>query len=285
LSTLVLVGGTGSLSKAVLSHQKILKENGITRIRVISRCEIKQADLEQNYSGEIELQCFLGDIRNKERMEFALNNSQYVIHMAALKQIERFELDVEEGYETNIFGTKNVAKAALKNNLQSSIFVSTDKAFQPINSYGVSKLAASHLWLWFNSFQKKVKFGVCSYGNVWGSRGSVIERWREMAEEERPLPITDERMTRFFITKSDAAEFVLKSLFNNTSSMMIPNMKSIEMVKVAELINKKYGSTAGIKIIGLRDPREKIHEDLGSMNSNTAPRFTEEELNWMIDRA
>jgi len=279
------VGGTGSLSKAVLNHQKILKENGITRIRVISRCEIKQADLEREYSGEIELQCFLGDIRNKERMEFALTHSKYVIHMAALKQIERFELDVEEGYETNIFGTKNVAKAALKNNLQSSIFVSTDKSFQPINSYGVSKLAASHLWLWFNSFQKNTLFGVCAYGNVWGSRGSVIERWRELAKEKKPLPITDSRMTRFFITKSDAAEFVLKSLFNNTSGTMIPNMKSIEMVKVADLINRKYDSPAGIKIVGLRDPREKLHEDLGQMNSDTAQRFCDDEIKWMIDHA
>lgn len=283
LSTLVLVGGTGSLGTEITRQQDLLREYGIKRIRVISRDEQKQSILEKGYSGKIELQCFLGDIRSQERMEFALKDSDYLVHMAALKMIERFELDVDEGIQTNIIGTRHVAKAALLHKLKSSIFVSTDKAFQPINAYGVSKLCASHLWRWFNTFQKKSKFGVCAYGNVWASRGSVIELWHRLAKEGKPLPITDSKMTRFFITKKDAARFVLHSLFNNNLTTMIPAMKSAEMYRVALLFNQHYKSSGGIEIIGLRDKREKLHEDLGDSNSFECERFNEKELMEMIE--
>lgn len=267
----------------MIKKQTLLGVCGINRIRVISRDEIKQADLEKNYQGQIELQCFLGDVRNSERMEFAIQGADYVIHCAALKQIERFELDIMEGYLTNIHGTENVAKAALLHKLKSAVLVSTDKMYNPINAYGVSKLAATHLWNWFNTFQKKTKFGVCAYGNVFGSRGSVVQLWHKLAKEGKPLPVTDSKMTRFFITPADAAEFVLTSLFENQCKVMIPRMKSTEMYKLALLFNEHYKSKAGINIIGLRDHREKLHEDLGDMNSHDCERFSEDELRRMIE--
>ncbi len=281
MGNLILIGGTGSLSTAVLNQQELLKASGITKIRVISRDEIKQAELEKNYKGKIPLQCFLGDVRNAERMEFALEKADYVIHTAALKMIERFEKDIPEGYLTNITGTQNVARAAVKNKLKSAIFVSTDKAFNPINAYGVSKLAAMHLWRWFNTFQMQTTFGVCAYGNVWRSRGSVIDLWHKLAFEKKPLPVTDPEMTRFFITKENAAKFVLECLFDNNGALtkvMIPQMKSTSMYRLAELFNQYYESDAGVKIVGLRDLGEKLHEDLGETNSFSAPRFTDEEL-------
>lgn len=285
--TLVLIGGTGSLGTEITKQQDLLKEHHIDRIRIISRDEIKQDSLEKSYKGDIELQCFLGDVRNAERMEMALLNSDYVIHMAALKMIERFEIDVDEGYQTNIGGTRNVMKASLLHKVKSAVLVSTDKASQPINAYGVSKLAASHLWLWANTFQKRTKFGVCAYGNVWASRGSVIEKWHKLAELGKDLPITDSQMTRFFITKRNAARFVLHSLFNNNNSINTPTMKSAEMSRVANLFNEHYQSKGGTEIIGLRDKREKLHEDLfdgeGNLqNSFKAERFSDGEIREMI---
>ena len=283
--TLVLIGGSGSLGSAILQHQTLLGIFGIDRIRVISRDEVKQDQLEKNYQGFIELQCFLGDVRNRERMEFALNGADYVIHMAALKFIERFELDVDEGMTTNVFGTRNVMKACLLHKPKSAIFVSTDKSFQPINAYGVSKLAAQHLWQWANTFQKKTKFGTCCYGNVFGSRGSVIEKWHKLAAEGKPLPLTHAEMTRFFITKKDAARFVIDSLFNNKINPMIPLMKSTDMYRMARLFNEAYQSKGGVEIIGLRDKREKLHEDLGEINSFECDRFTDDELRKMIEES
>lgn len=282
MSVLVIVGGTGSLGTAITEQQDILKENGVTRIRIISRDEVKQDSLEKNYTGDIPLQCFLGDVRNKERMEFALKGADYLISAAALKFIERFELDVMEGMATNYFGSQNVAKAALSNKLKSAILIGTDKQFLPTTSYGVSKLAATHLWKWFNTFQKETKFGICIWGNVFESRGSVISLWKKLAQEQKPLPITHMEMTRFFITKKAAAKFVLNSLFNNNSSIMIPPMKSTEMLRLSSLINKHYRSQAGVEIVGLRDPSEKLHEDLGDSNSWRADRFSDEELLEMI---
>lgn len=281
MSTLVLVGGTGTLGQAILRHQEILKNHGINRIRIVSRDEQKQEALEKNYKGSIPIRCYLGDCRSLHRMELAIKNADYVIHMAALKMIDRFEKDVPEGYQTNIFGSENVMRACLKENVKSTILVSTDKAINPINSYGVSKLAASYLWLWANQFQSKTKFGICLYGNVFGSRGSVIETWTKLAKEKQILPITDEKMTRFFISQNDAAQFVLQSLFHNEKKVMFPDMKATSMVRLAQVIAQSYENNEFIyKVVGLR-AGEKLHEDLPHMNSLTAPQFKTEELEQM----
>lgn len=282
---LVITGGTGSLGKAVLSQQSILSAYGISKIRVISRDEQKQVSITRSYTGKIPLDCYLGDVSDKERMMFALKDADYVIHAAAQKHIDKFELDIKTGYKTNIMGTQNVADGFLQSkNAKHAIFVSTDKAALPITSYGVSKLAAEHIWLWNNTYQKEIGFGVARYGNCWGSRGSVLELWTRQAIDKKPLTITDPNCTRFFMTLDRAAIFILHNLFEKNVGTLIPKMKSTEMVILAETIWEHFnaGEKFSSEIVGIRGI-EKIHEILGEGHdsSETAPRFTKSELKEM----
>lgn len=285
---LILTGGTGSLCKAIIAEQDLLKSNGITKIRVLSRDEQKQVSLIHEYEGDIQLDCYLADVTDKERMEFGLKDADYVIHAAALKHIDKFELDVKTGYKTNIIGTENVAQAFLKSpNARSGIFVSTDKAALPITAYGVSKLAAEHMWLWHNSFQKNVAFGVTRYGNIFGSRGSIIERWTRLAQLKKPLPITDKCCTRFFMMIDDAAKFVLNAIFSKSHSMNIPWMKSSEMITIAQMIWDYWNPEKEFQyaVLGMRSI-EKIHEilDINGKSSFDAERFTQDELRGMYKK-
>lgn len=282
MKILVISGGTGSLGKAIINQQALLKDHGITRIRVLSRDEQKQVALQRSYRGDIPLDCYLGDVSDKDRMLFGLKDAHYLIHAAAQKHIDKFELDVKTGYKNNIFGTQNVAEGFLNSkNAESGIFVSTDKACLPITSYGVSKLAAEHLWLWHNTFQKEIAFGVCRYGNVWNSRGSVIETWSQLAKEKKPLQLTNAECTRFFITLENAAKFVISKLFSNIGGVYVPEMKSIEMLAVADMIWKCHnpGEPLEVEITGFRSV-EKTHEileDAGKSSFET-DRFSLEEL-------
>lgn len=286
----MIIGGTGSLGSAILKQQELLKANGIKRIRVLSRDEIKQDRLEKEYRGEIQLQCFLADVRSEDRIRFGIRGADYVIHAAALKMIDRFERDIPEGYQTNILGTMNVQKAILATpKIKKALLVSTDKAADPLNAYGVSKLAAEKVWLWANTFQKEQRFQVARYGNVFGSRGSVIEHWEKCIQESVDLTITDSEMTRFFILLSDASHFVLNSLFNGLASICIPKMKAIRMLELAIFWNRIHGrSIERIQEIGIREG-EKIHEALVSIHSGNpltsdqADEFTFEEVKAMHD--
>lgn len=278
---LVCTGGTGSLGKAILKHQDVLQSHGISKIRVISRDEQKQVSLQRDYEGAIPLDCYLGDVTDAHRMQFALRDADYVVHAAAQKHIDKFELDVPMGYKTNIRGAESVADGFLNSkNAKKAVFVSTDKAALPITSYGISKLAAEHVWLWNNTYQKQILFKVARFGNVFGSRGSVIELWTKLAKEGKSLPITHQDCTRFFTPIEGAAEFVLHTLFGEKSGLHIPKMKSIEMVKVADMIWREYQSSPlEHHEIGMRSI-EKVHEILegGGLSSNEAERLSEEEL-------
>jgi UDP-N-acetylglucosamine 4,6-dehydratase len=267
MSTLCLIGGTGSLGRAVLAHQDLLESHGIKRIRILSRDEIKQDALEKSYSGSIEIQCVLGDIRSKDRIEMALEDVDYLIHAAALKIVPKFEYDIAEGICTNVTGTENVLKAFLKKpQAKSAIFVSTDKAADPLNAYGFSKALAERLWLWGMMIQDRVKLGVCRYGNVFGSRGSVIEAWQKRLLLKKPLPITSDTMTRFFISITEASRLVLEELFSNDGGeIVIPTMESIEMTLLGELLCRLHDYPADFERIGIREG-EKIHECLTSVN-------------------
>ena len=292
---LTITGGTGSLGTAITKQQDILREYDITQIRVISRDEQKQAKLEKEYKGTIELRTILGDVRSLDRMRLALRQSDYIIHAAALKMVERVEKDVPEAVRTNVEGTLNVQQAVLENRtLCNAILVSTDKAVDPINAYGCTKAMAEKTWLWGNQISA-TKFGICRYGNVFGSRGSVIELWHKKAMNKEYLPITDERMTRFFITVDKAAKFVLYHTLEDAKGIHIPDMKSIEMVRLAKIIWDYHnpGEKERIELVGLR-AGEKIHEVLTSHNepdqisSETAPRLTTQELKefytqWIIN--
>lgn len=282
---LVVTGGSGSIGRAILSNQDLLKEYGAKRLRIISRDEQKQVYISRNYAGEIPLDCYLGDVSDRERMHFALEDADFVIHAAAQKHIEKFELDVKTGYKTNILGTENVAQAFLRSTTgKRAIFVSTDKAALPITSYGISKLAAEHIWLWHNSFQKKKNYSVARYGNVFGSRGSVIETWTAQAKRKSPLTITDTSCTRFFMTVDSAAKFVLKSLFESKNERCIPEMKATKMIRLAETIWHHWnpGSAFEFKETGYRS-LEKSHELLidGGLSSDKAPQLEAAELSSM----
>jgi len=284
---LVITGGSGSLGKAILKQQGLLRNIGVTRIRVISRDEQKQVSLMRHYEGEIPLDCFLGDVADKERMQFALKDAHLVIHAAAQKHIDKFELDVPTGYKTNIEGTRNVSQAfADSKNAVSGIFVSTDKAALPITSYGISKLAAEHSWLWHNTYQKEIKFGVCRYGNIWASRGSVVETWSKKAKNKEAFLLTDIECTRFFMTMNEAACFVLRSLFENQKKVHIPEMKAARMLDIAEVIweHHNLGLRLNYQVVGMRSI-EKVHEILSAEGpvSNAVTQFTKDELRKMYE--
>lgn len=281
---LAITGITGSLAKAILNEQKLLKSLGITRIRGLSRGEDAQVKLSRSYGGEIALDCFLGDVSDRDRMMFALRDAHFVIHAAAQKHIDKFELDVETGYKTNIIGSQNVATAFLNSkNAVSGVLVSTDKACNPITSYGASKLTAEMHWLWHNSFQKDIKFGVARYGNVMGSNGSVFHLWTSQAQRRSAITLTDSSCTRFFIPLQGAAKFVIKTLFNNEARVHIPQMKAAAMMDVAKVVWSEFNKDdCVIKEIGMRSI-EKVHEQLSvdGLTSEQAERFTTDELREM----
>lgn len=281
---LVCVGGSGSLGKAILNEQELLLRHGISKLRVLSRDEHKQASLMADYKGSIPLDCYLGDMMDAERMAFGLQDAHYVIHCAAQKHVDKFALDVKTGYKSNILGTQNVAEGFLKSrNAVSGIFISTDKAVNPTTAYGVSKLAATHLWLWYNTFQKNIRFGVCTYGNVFGSAGSVIHRWTDLAKQKKALPITDVDCTRFFITLPDAAKFVIRSLFENQSREHFPDMKAAPMTALADVIWRFHNETPlEHDVIGMRGV-EKVHEELNGKRSDSVDQFSMAELKSMYE--
>lgn len=261
---LAITGVSGSLGQAILRQQGLLKELSITKIIGLSRDEQKQVSLQRSYKGDIPLRLYLADVTDKERMQFALKEAAYVIHAAAQKHIDKFELDVKTGYRTNIIGTQNVADAFMESRqAKSGVLVSTDKAALPITSYGVSKLAAEHLWRWHNAHQSRVDLGVVRYGNVLGSRGSVIEQWTKLAQEGKPLPITSLECTRFFMEVDEAAQFVIRSLHSHFRGVNIPSMKSAYMSDVARVIWKHWqkNDNCPLEVIGTRGV-EKLHEIL-----------------------
>lgn len=287
-----ITGISGSLGKAILKEQAILKANRITKIIGLSRDEQKQIVLQRDYEGEIPLRLYLADVTDRERMKFALKNAAYIVHAAAQKHIDKFESDVPTGYKTNILGTQYTSEAFMESfNAVSGIMLSTDKAVMPTTTYGVSKLAAEKLWLWHNVYQKKVKMGSVTYGNVWGSRGSVIELWTEKAKLGIPLSITDLNCTRYFIEIQDAAKFVLDSLFENQRKTHVPKMKAASMSAVGAIIWKHWQGNKALRfeVIGLRG-NEKLDEVLlnNGPTSLEAEQFTDQELdlmykNWLLE--
>jgi UDP-N-acetylglucosamine 4,6-dehydratase len=264
-----VTGGTGSLGKAILRHQDFLKENKISRIRVLSRDEIKQDAIEKVYKGDIELQCILADVRSKDRLAMALDGVHYLIHAAALKIVNKIEYDVPEVSRTNVSGTENVLQVFLKQPTAiAGLFVSTDKAVDPVNAYGFSKAFAERIWLWGMMIQNNVKLSVCRYGNVFGSRGSVIDVWTQQAKQGLPLSLTHEEMTRFFISLKGASKFVLENLFDcKGGEICLPAMGSTAMRNLGEVIFRHWnpGENATFETVGIREG-EKIHEALTGVN-------------------
>ena len=257
-SSVLITGGTGSLGKALIAE--MLSNTKVKRIAIYSRDELKQYNLRNYFKDDPRLRWFLGDIRDIERLKRALHNVDYVIHAAALKQVDTGEYNPMEFIKTNILGSQNVIEASIDTGVKKVVALSTDKASSPINLYGATKLAADKLFIAANSYSKGygTTFAVVRYGNVMGSRGSVIPFFREFAKENKPLPITDMRMTRFWISISDAVKFVLGSFpIMQGGELYVPRIPSMKIIDLAQAV----APNSELIEIGVR-PGEKLHEEM-----------------------
>jgi len=258
--SILITGATGSFGVSFV--ETILKKfKKIKRLVIYSRDEYKQFMMEEKFSHDKYpfLRFFLGDIRDLSRLNRALEGIDIVIHAAALKQLPKAEYNPDEFIKTNIIGAQNLIEACLSKNVDKVIALSTDKAAAPINLYGATKLCSDKLFIAANNIRgsRKTTFSIVRYGNVAGSRGSVIPFFKSISNHNY-FPITDERMTRFWITLKESIEMVLWTLqYSKGGEIFVPKIPSFKIIDLAKAINPK----AKIKIIGIRQG-EKIHEDL-----------------------
>jgi UDP-N-acetylglucosamine 4,6-dehydratase/5-epimerase len=254
--TILITGGTGSFGKRYV--KTILEKYKAKRIIVYSRDELKQFEMQQSFNSA-EMRYFIGDVRDAERLTQAMRGVDYVIHAAALKQVPAAEYNPMECIKTNIHGAENVIKAALENEVEKVMALSTDKAANPINLYGATKLASDKLFVAANNITggHKTRFAVVRYGNVVGSRGSVVPFFRKLiADSARELPVTDPRMTRFWITLQDGVEFVLKNFQRmQGGEIFVPKIPSMRITDLVESL----APGMPVKVVGIR-PGEKLHE-------------------------
>ena len=257
-SSILITGGTGSFGKAFLS--RVLEAHDPARVAVFSRDELKQYEMRQTHGDDPRIRFFIGDIRDRDRLQMAMHGVDYVVHAAALKQVDTAEYNPMEFVKTNILGSENVMLAAIDEGVKKVVALSTDKASSPVNLYGATKLTADKLFISGNhySYARGTKFSVVRYGNVMGSRGSVIPFFRRLAEQGEPLPITDVRMTRFWITLPQAVEFVIASFESmDGGELYVPRIPSMKVTDLAEAI----APGAELTDIGIR-PGEKLHEEM-----------------------
>ena len=255
-STILITGGTGSFGKKYT--QILLEKYKPKKIIIFSRDELKQFEMQQIFNDPC-MRYFIGDVRDQSRVEEAMEGVDYVIHAAAMKQVPAAEYNPMECIKTNIYGAENVIKASIKNNVKKVIALSTDKAANPINLYGATKLASDKLFVSANNMVggKEIRFSVVRYGNVVGSRGSVVPFFQQLIDDGvSELPITHTDMTRFTITLRAGVEFVLKDFERmQGGEIFIPKIPSIYVTELA----KAMAPDLNHKIVGIR-PGEKIHE-------------------------
>lgn len=261
--TILVTGGTGSFGNKFISLSKKLYK----KIIVYSRDELKQYEMEKKfpYKNNKNLRFFLGDIRDKDRLKFALKDVDIVLHAAALKQVPRAEYNPIEYIKTNVLGAQNIIESVLETNVKKVIALSTDKAVSPVNLYGATKLCSDKLFLAANNIKGKSKkiFSILRYGNVTMSRGSVIPFFLDNKSKE--YNVTDPNMTRFCITLEEsvkAAQWIIKNA--EGGEVVIPKVPSYRILDLVKAINKD----AKIKIVGIR-PGEKLYEELISDTDNT----------------
>jgi len=255
-SSILITGGTGSFGK---EYTKTLLEHfSPLRVVIYSRDELKQYEMQQQFNNPV-MRYFIGDVRDAERIKQAMRGIDYVIHAAALKHVPAAEYNPMECIKTNIHGAANVIEAALENNVEKVIALSTDKAANPINLYGATKLASDKLFVAANNIagSRQTRFSVVRYGNVVGSRGSVVPLFQGLIKQGiLELPITDLRMTRFWITLQQGVDFVLKNFQRmHGGEIFVPKIPSMRIIDLA----KSLGKNMQIKQIGIR-PGEKLHE-------------------------
>lgn len=257
--TILVTGGTGSFGKKFI--EIILKEHNPEKLIVFSRDELKQFEMAQTFS-EKDYRClryFIGDVRDKDRLYRAFYGVNYVIHAAALKQVPTAERNPFEAVQTNIIGAENIINAAIDCGIEKVIALSTDKASNPVNLYGATKLCSDKLFISGNSYAgwRKTRFSVVRYGNVIGSRGSVIPFFKKM-RDTGIIPITDTRMTRFWISLEQGVRFVIRCIeIAEGGELFVPKIPSMNITDLAKAVAPECKQ----EIIGVR-PGEKIHEIL-----------------------
>tara|TARA_B100001250_G_C19726490_1_gene756322 strand:- start:40 stop:1062 length:1023 start_codon:yes stop_codon:yes gene_type:complete len=257
---ILITGGTGSFGKAFTHF--VLERYQPKKIIIFSRDEMKQYEMAQEFS-EKKFPCiryFIGDVRDADRLEMAMRGVDYVIHAAALKHVPAAEYNPFECIRTNVYGAENVVKASIRANVVRVIALSTDKAANPVNLYGASKLASDKIFIAANNLSGLggTRFSVVRYGNVIGSRGSVVPLFQKLIKNrEKSIPITDKRMTRFWITLEQGVHFVLSSMeVMYGSEIFVPKIPSMKIVDIASAM-----TDIPHEIVGIR-PGEKLHEVL-----------------------
>jgi UDP-N-acetylglucosamine 4,6-dehydratase len=257
-ASLLITGGTGSFGRAFL--KQVLETRNPDRVVIFSRDELKQYEMRQAWGDDPRVRFFLGDIRDRDRLKMALHGVDFVVHAAALKQVDTAEYNPMEYVKTNILGSENVLQASIEAGVKKVVALSTDKASSPVNLYGATKLTADKLFISGNHYAAgyETRFSVVRYGNVMGSRGSVIPFFRNLAAKGEPLPITDFRMTRFWITLPQAVEFVM-SCFNDMAGgeLYVPRIPSMRVIDLAEALAPE----SELVEVGIR-PGEKLHEEM-----------------------
>lgn len=260
--SILVTGGTGSFGKKFIST--ILARYKPARLIVYSRDELKQYEMAQNFTASC-MRYFIGDVRDTSRLKRAMQEVDIVVHAAAMKHVPIAEYNPMECINTNINGAQNIINAALECEVERVIALSTDKACNPVNLYGATKLASDKLFVAANNVtgKRRTRFSVVRYGNVLGSRGSVVPFFKRLiAQGASELPITDERMTRFFITLEQGVDFVIKSFSRmHGGEIFVPKIPSMRIIDLATSLAPNLKT----KIIGIR-PGEKLHEIMISLD-------------------
>ena len=285
ISPFLIIGGTGTLGRAIMD--KLYSIDSKSKIVVLSRDEQKQQELKKIYP---QTTFVLGDVRDKDTLDYAMKGAKTVFHVAALKHIDHIEDNPIESIKTNIIGTINVAECCIKNDVKHCVFSSTDKAVDPINVYGHCKAISEKLFFNYNQ-HGKTNFTVYRWGNINGSNGSAIPYFVKLLKEKKPIPVTDTRMTRFWINIEDAVDFIFETFQKKNNAVQIPwKMKTATVLEVIQSLSEIYG-TGPYKIaqVGLRKG-EKLHEAMqsqhseGPITSENFPRYSKSELAEFLKR-
>jgi UDP-N-acetylglucosamine 4,6-dehydratase len=281
----VILGGTGTLGTCLIEKLSV----GANEVVCFSRDELKQQEMRKRFPN---VRYVIGDIRDKNSLRPVLADAYAVFHVAALKHVDVLEANPTEAIKTNVLGTINVAEAAVEAGVKYVVFSSTDKAVLPINTYGMTKATSERYLLNLNVHQDKTQFSVFRWGNVMGSRGSVVHLFAKSIQDEKMVSVTDPRMTRFWIHIKDAVDFMLENFKSaSPSDVMIPRMKAAGVLDLAASTAKAIGASSKyrINLVGMR-PGEKVHEVLFSsheycIRSDTAEKYTEAELTDLVKRS